>query len=132
MGRRKIANECIEERHAEAGFLNTRILPLLVLSCDCGIFSARMDDSRHFCAPQAVRSVPNKGSCMSRIFLTISGLGAKADWCSYRLIAYLPKFASICALPGRIATLQSLEGMIGAHLREVTSDPSGWQWRRPA
>jgi len=61
---------------------------------------------------------------MSRIFLRISGLGAKTDLCSshlvrfrfyrspraHRLIAYLPKFASICALPGRIADLDSLEG----------------------
>jgi len=61
---------------------------------------------------------------MSRIFLRISGLGAKTDLCSshlvrfrfyrspraHRLIAYLPKFASICALPSGIADLHSLEG----------------------
>ena len=61
---------------------------------------------------------------MSGTFLRISGLGAKMDLCSlhlvrfrfdrspraHRLIAYLPKFASIYALPGGIADLHSLEG----------------------
>ena len=46
MGRRKIPNEYVEGR--QSGVFKTRILPLLLLSCDCGIFSAWVGDSRDF------------------------------------------------------------------------------------